>query len=106
MNERDQEKRGQSEARTGIAAVGGKIVVAGDTRERPGRADNRTSLEGGTTITQKSSLSSPLMGCERENLKQRDQGRLRVEGAWVWTLEKDDLAPKQIGRTGRTPRLG
>jgi hypothetical protein len=49
-NKRGQKKGGrQGEARTGTAAAGGKIVAAGDTPGRPGRAGNRTSLKVGTT---------------------------------------------------------
>ena len=94
------EKEDKVEARTGVAAAGGKIVAAGDTPGRPGRADNRTSLEGGTTITQKRSLPSPLMGCEREDLKQRDQGRLRIERAWMWrrTIRRPNRSEEREGR--------
>lgn len=44
------QRENKNEARTGtaaaVAAAGGKIVAAGDTLGRPGRAGNRTSLGG------------------------------------------------------------
>ena len=54
-NERGQAKRRQDEARTGAAAAvaGGKIVAAGDSPGRPGRAGSRTSLEGSTVTLKK-----------------------------------------------------
>jgi hypothetical protein len=94
------QREDKNEARTGtaaaVAAAGGKIVAAGDTLGRPGRAGNRTSLEVGTTITLEKSQGR---GMRKKNLKQRDRGKLKVLG---W--RRVDPTPKQIGRPGRMPK--
>jgi hypothetical protein len=92
------QREDKNEARTGtaaaVAAAGGKIVAAGDTLGRPGRAGNRTSLEVGTTITLEKSQGR---GMRKKNLKQRDRGKLKVLGCGEGSIRRQNRSEDRDG---------